>query len=78
MINHLTDNEHNKVHEITGRLAAISSPVLRLQAILQYSQIVDILTLGDTAKERMTKCSMYIDELENKIHDLSPEKVPDD
>ena len=50
---HLTGVEHNKVHEITNRLAMISSPVLRLQAILQFSQIVDILMLGDTCKKQL-------------------------
>lgn len=73
MSSHLTDTEHNKIFEITNRLGRISSPVLRLQAILQYSQIVDILTLGDTAKEKAEKDFKYIDELESKINELAPD-----
>jgi len=65
---HLTDVENQKVHEIKGRLGMISSPVLRLQAILQFSQIVDILTLGDTAEEERKKRWDYINELENKVN----------
>ena len=46
-----TFNEARKIGEITARLERIESPVLRLQAILQFSQIVDILDLGDTNME---------------------------
>lgn len=46
-----TYREAKKVKEITHRLERIYSPVLRLQAIMQFSQIVDILSLGDTNAE---------------------------
>ena len=58
--------------DITERLGGISSPVLRLQAILQFSQIVDILTLGDTAQETAAENMAYISELEEKVLELSP------
>ena len=48
----LTDSESAKVREITIRLSNLSSPVLRLQAILHFSQIVDILSIGDTSSAR--------------------------
>jgi len=46
VLNFLTTSEELKVNEITRRLREIASPVLRLQAILQYSQIVDILQIA--------------------------------
>ena len=58
----LTANEANKVHEITVRLSSLSSPVLRLQAILQFSQIVDILAIGDTSSERELELMRQLDE----------------
>lgn len=62
-MNALTYTEHKKVFEITERLADLSSPVLRLQAILQFSQIVDILALGDTSSEKERKLVEQIDRL---------------
>jgi hypothetical protein len=52
-MNYLTSSEDWKITEIKGRLGRIASPVLRLQAILQFSQIVDILDIGDTAKQQL-------------------------
>jgi hypothetical protein len=74
-MNHLTETEHNKIHEITKRLSMITSPVLRLQAILQYSQIVDILTLGDTAQESQQRYMNEITELEDIVNEYH-EKYP--
>ena len=65
-MNHLTMSEHNKIHEITGRLGNMCSPVLRLQAILQFSQILDILTLGDTGQADHEHYMNSISELEDK------------
>ena len=70
-MNQLTHNEHSKIYEITQRLGSISSPVLRLQAILQYSQIVDILMLGDTAKQDHDRMWNHIDELEQQVNKYS-------
>ena len=75
-MNKLTFNEDRKVTEIKNRLARISSPVLRLQAILQFSQIVDILTLGDTAREQLLEDKNHIEELENKVAELKGENTP--
>ena len=64
----LTAQEADKVHEITGRLASLSSPVLRLQAILQFSQIVDILAIGDTSSARELEFVRQVDELTAKLY----------
>ena len=48
----MTSSEADKVYEITHRLNKLHSPVLRLQAILQFSQIVDMLAIGDTSSGR--------------------------
>jgi uncharacterized small protein (DUF1192 family) len=69
-MNQLTISEHKKVHEITERLGCLSSPVLRLQAILQFSQIVDMLSLGDTSRERTSELISDIDRLENELEEL--------
>ena len=69
---HLTETELDKVHEITKRLGGISSPVLRLQAILQFSQIVDILTLGDTAREESNRLMNEIDKRDEMLLNLLP------
>jgi hypothetical protein len=65
--NYLTLSEECKINEIKSRLSEMSSPVLRLQAILQFSQIVDMLTLGDTQKAERMENMNYIDELEDKV-----------
>jgi len=59
----LTFSEASKVREITARLEKLSSPVLRLQAILQFSQIVDMLAIGDTSSEHENELVRQIDEL---------------
>ena len=68
-MNHLTMSEDKKIHEIKSRLADMRSPVLRLQAILQFSQIVDILTLGDTGQAEHEHCMNSISELEDKVNE---------
>jgi hypothetical protein len=68
-MNYLTLSEHRKIREITQRLEDLQSPVLRLQAILQFSQIVDILAIGDSAQplhDRIASDIETIDELQNK------------
>jgi len=68
-MNHLTMSEDMKITEIKGRLSNMCSPVLRLQAILQFSQIVDILTLGDTGQEDHQRYMNNISELEDKVNE---------
>jgi len=70
----MTDNERIKIHEITDRLALLSSPVLRLQAILQFSQIVDILSIGDTCRDRDTELIREIDTLSLENEKLKAKK----
>ena len=65
----LTFSESNKVGEIENRLASLRSPVLRLQAILQFSQIVDILAIGDTSSERELGLVRQVDELTLQLLD---------
>jgi len=73
MINQMTFSEEKKVKDITDRLRGIASPVLRLQAILQYSQIVDILSLGDTSHERMSALLEENDKLQKSLNTSSLE-----
>jgi hypothetical protein len=71
-MNYLTMSELDKIHEITKRLESLQSPVLRLQAILQFSQIVDILAIGDSAQplhNRIMNDVDEIDELQAKVHE---------
>ena len=67
----LTDSESAKIGEIKGRLSMLSSPVLRLQAILQFSQIVDILQIGDTSGVREKQFLAEIDELNIHVECLT-------
>jgi hypothetical protein len=69
-MNYLTMSEKQKVHEITKRLEGIASPVLRLQAILQFSQIVDILVLGDTYQVNHERHMSNIFRLEDEVNEL--------
>jgi len=41
--------------------------VLRLQAILQFSQIVDILAIGDTSSGREKDLVRQVDELSSRL-----------
>lgn len=69
MINHLTASELKKINEITERLNGMLSPVLRLQAILQFSQIVDILAIGDSSQPMCDILMNDIDTLESKVNE---------
>lgn len=71
MISYMTKSEEQKVHEITERLRRITSPVLRLQAILQFSQIVDILTLGDTNEDEHIRLNEIIRENDRLNEELN-------
>lgn len=64
----LTTKEQNLLHSIGRRLSEISSPVLRMQIILQYSQSVDMMTLGDTCTERENELVAEIDRLETELN----------
>lgn len=66
----LTVNEANKVREITQRLSNLSSPVLKLQAILQFSQIVDMLALGDTSIDEHRRIGTIINEIDRLNEEL--------
>lgn len=68
--NALTLSESSKLHEIIARIGSISSPVLRLQAILQMSQIVDVLSLGDTSKEKLNSLCEENNRLQNELNHL--------
>lgn len=64
----LTTKEQNLLHSIGRRLSEISSPVLRMQIILQYSQSVDMMTLGDTCTERENELVAEIDRLDAELN----------
>lgn len=67
----LTFNESKLLKQITSRLECISSPALRMQAILHFSQTVDILFLGDICGERELSLINEVDELQEKVNLLS-------
>lgn len=67
----MTFNEEQKIYEIVGRLRGLLSPVLRLQAILQFSQIVDMLALGDTNNEEHRNTIKLIEENERLTKELN-------
>ena len=76
-MNYLTYNEHQKILEITKRLENLQSPVLRLQAILQFSMIVDTLAIGDSAQplhNRIVEDIEQIDELQNKVYEYEQQE----
>lgn len=55
----LTSREDSLLYSITHRLCSIASPVLRSHILVQTSQLVDLLILGDSSKELI---HAYIDE----------------
>lgn len=55
----LTSREDKLLCSITHRLCSIASPVLRSHILVQTSQLVDLLILGDSSKELI---HAYIDE----------------
>ena len=55
----LTSREDKLLYSITHRLCSIASPVLRSHLLVQTSQLVDLLILGDSSKELI---HAYIDE----------------
>lgn len=63
----ITLSESRTIKSIVTRLEGISSPVLRMQAILQFSQSVDMLTLGDTSGQRETELVALVDDLQNEL-----------
>ena len=69
----LTMKEQNMLHYIKGRLSMISSPVIRMQIILHYSQLVDMFTLGDISTEHEQKLLTQIDELQSELLELKDE-----
>lgn len=74
----LTMKEQNMLHYIKGRLSMISSPVIRMQIILQYSQLVDMFTLGDTCTEHEQELLTQVDELQSELLELKGELGTED
>lgn len=63
----MTDSETHKVKDIAERLSKLGSPVLRLQAVLLFSQIVDVLAIGDTSTSRELDLMEQVDQLQNEL-----------
>jgi len=70
MADFITDSEVNMIHQLSRRLSLVVSPVLRSQAILHFSQYIDMLLLGDPSKQRMQKMFEENEELQSRVNDL--------
>lgn len=60
----LTSSESLMMHYLGQRLGGIPSPVVRSQLLLQMSQLIDVVLIGDTS-------SLHEKELLSEIDDLS-------
>ena len=61
------------LYSITRRLCSIASPVLRSHILVQTSQLVDLLILGDSSKELINAYIDESDDLSSKLLDLQTE-----
>lgn len=69
----LTSREDSLLYSITRRLCSIASPVLRSHILVQTSQLVDLLILGDSSKELINAYIDESDDLSSKLLDLQTE-----
>ena len=69
----LTSREDSLLCSITRRLCSIASPVLRSHILVQTSQLVDLLILGDSPKELINAYIDESDDLSSKLLDLQTE-----
>lgn len=69
----LTSREDSLLYSITRRLCSIASPVLRSHILVQTSQLVDLLILGDSSKELINAYIDDSDDLSSKLLDLQTE-----
>ena len=69
-MNCLTTSESGLIYDIGMRLGKNPSPVLRMQAIMQFSQAVDMLALGDTSREKINELWKENDRLQNELNAL--------
>ena len=66
-------SEHVMMSELTKRLSSISSPVVRSQLLLQMSQMMDVVLIGDTSSERERDLNRQIEELQDRLNDYEPD-----
>ena len=69
----LTSREDSLLYSITRRLCSIASPVLRSHILVQTSQLVDLLILGDSSKELINAYIDESDDLSSNLLDLQTE-----
>ena len=69
----LTSREDSLLYSSTRRLCSIASPVLRSHILVQTSQLVDLLILGDSSKELINAYIDESDDLSSKLLDLQTE-----
>ena len=69
----LKSREDSLLYSITRRLCSIASPVLRSHILVQTSQLVDLLILGDSSKELINAYIDESDDLSSKLLDLQTE-----
>lgn len=63
----LVSSEASMMHQLSKRLASISSPVVRSQLLMQFSQLVDMAFLGDTSSECESSLVDQVDELSLRL-----------
>lgn len=63
----LTSSESSMMRQLSCRLGSISSPVVRSQLLMQFSQLVDMAFLGDTSSEREHELVQQVDELSLRL-----------
>lgn len=69
----LTSREDSLLCSITHRLCSIASPVLRSHILVQTSQLVDLLILGDSSKELIHAYIDEFDDLSSQLLELQTE-----
>lgn len=69
----LTSREDSLLCSITHRLCSIASPVLRSHILVQTSQLVDLLILGDSSKELIHAYIDEADDLSSQLLELQTE-----
>ena len=70
-MNDLTFNETHFMYHLKHRLELICSPVVRSRLLLQFSQLLDMVYLGDASEEDLEKIARLNDEVEDLTDRLS-------
>ncbi len=63
----LTSSESLMMHYLCQRLGGIPSPVVRSQLLLQMSQLIDVVLIGDTSSPHEKELLSEIDDLSDRL-----------